>query len=169
MYIIVAVLVVVIIIAGAAAYVLSNNGGSTNATATPTPAPTVTVADASSISFNSSITAGGTTTMYMWRGIDIHTTANSTIRVDLEGGYSYILAVANETSYDSTDGGLTWTTGTFATDWAAWGATWQDYLDNLSHWNGSDATYAINDATIGNAAVSNIVVNPTIPASVFNQ
>ncbi len=165
-YAIVAVIVIIVVIVAAVfALGLIPMGGTP--AATPTPSAATGVADASSIIFSSNVTSGGTTTMYKWQGINIH--SNATFRVDLEGGYSYILNVANETAFESTDSGATWTTGSFTTDWAAWGATWQDYLDNLAHWNGSDATYSINDATIGNALVFDISVNPTIPPATFNQ
>jgi archaellin len=167
MYAIVAVIVIIIVIV-AAVFALGLIPTGSTPQATPTPTAATGVADASSIIFSSNITSSGTTTTYKWQGINIHTTANVTFRVDLEGGYSYILNVANETAFESTDGGVTWTTGDFATDWAAWGSTWQDYLDNLTHWNGTDATYTIDDATIGSALVFDISVNPTIPDSTFN-
>jgi len=166
-YAIVAVVIIIIVIAGVAAWYYYGNNGNSETTPTPTPAP-VGVADATTVSFNASVTSGGTTTVYMWQGKDIHSN-NVVFRVDLEGGYSYILNAGTQTAWESTDSGATWTAGVFADDWLAWGAKWQDYLDNLAHWNGNDATYSIDDATIGSAVVSNIVVNPTIPASTFNE
>ena len=166
-YVIVAIVVVVIVVGGIAAWYYYGNPGENSATPTPTPAP-VGVADATTISFNASVTSAGTTTMYMWQGRDIHL-ANVTFRVDLEGGYSYILNAGTQSAWESTDSGATWTAGVFADDWLAWGATWQDYLDKLANWNGMDATYSIDDATIGTALVSNILIDPVIPTSTFNE
>ncbi len=166
-YAIVAVVIIIIVIAGVAAWYYYGNSGNTEPTPTPTPGPSA-VADATTVSFNADVTSGGTTTTYMWQGKDIHSDM-VTFRVDLEGGYAYILNAGTETAWESTDSGATWTAGVFADDWLAWGATWQDYLDNLTHWNGEDATYSIDDATIGTAVVSDIVINPTISASTFNE
>jgi hypothetical protein len=167
-YAIVAVVIIIIVVAGVAIWYYYGNGtGNNEVTPTPTPPPSG-VADATTVSFNASVTAGGTTTMYMWQGKNIHADT-VTFRVDLEGGYAYILNAGTQTAWESTDSGATWTAGDFPTDWLAWGATWQDYLDNLTHWNGMDSTYSIDDATIGSAVVSNIVINPTIPAATFNE
>lgn len=166
-YAIVAVVIIIIVVAGAAAWYYTGNNGNNEATPTPTPPPSA-VADATTVSFNADVTSAGTTTTYMWQGKDIHS-SSVTFRVDLEGGYAYILNAGTQTAWESTDSGATWTAGVFADDWLAWGATFQDYLDNLAHWNGSDATYSIDDATIGSAVVSDIVVNPTIPAATFNE
>jgi hypothetical protein len=171
MYIIVAVLVVVIIIAGAAAYILStNNGGSNNATPTPTPAPTVSVASATNLTFTANVTSQGATTEYKWKGQDIHS-GNLTLRVDFST-YAYILNASAQKSWASTDSGTTFTASTFASDWGtvaapAFGNQWTDYIDNLAHWDGSSSTYSYTDAAGEAIVISNIVVNPTIPASTF--
>jgi hypothetical protein len=162
-YIIVAVLVVVIVIAGAAAYLLNNNGNGGTTNPTPTPTPTVSVADATNLTLSANLTSQGTTTEYKWSGKDIH--ANMTIRVDF-ANYAYILDAGQEKSWGSTDSGVTWTQGNFTADWIFWGTQWSGYLNNLTHWSGSgDYSYT---NTAGEAIVlSNISVNPTIPASTF--
>ncbi len=169
-YAIVAVLVVVIIIAGAAAYVLSNNGNGGTTNPTPTPTPTVSVADAANVTFSANVTNQGQTTEYKWQGQDIHS-GNLTLRVDF-ATYAYILNAGQQKSWMSTDSGATWKTSTFATDWGTvaapgFGNQWTDYVDNLAHWNGSDATYSYQDAAGEAILLFNISVNPTIPASSF--
>jgi|WetSurMetagenome_2_1015567.scaffolds.fasta_scaffold108493_3 hypothetical protein len=164
MYAIVAVVIIIIVIAGVAAWYYTGGMGGGGA-ATPTPSTTpVSVADATSLSFNSTV-AGVT---YVWQGNNIHSN-DVVFRVDLPGGYSYILNAGTQKAWESTDGGATWTAGDFATDWTAWSGQWTDFVSNLVHWNGADATYPVNDATVGDATVSAIVVNPTIPAATFNQ
>ena len=170
MYIIVAVLVVVIIIAGAAAYVLSNNSSNNNATPTPTPAPTVSVASATNLTFSANVTSQGVSTVYNWKGQNIHS-GNLTLRVDF-ATYAYILNASAQQSYASTDSGATFAHSTFASDWGttatpAFGNQWTDYVDNLAHWDGSSSTYSYTNTAGEAIVISNIVVNPTIPASAF--
>jgi hypothetical protein len=162
MYAIIAVVIVIIVVAGVAAWYFTSGtggGGAPSPSATP-----VSVASATSLSFNSTV-AGVT---YKWQGTNI--TGNVVFRVDLPGGYSYILNAGTQQAWESTDGGATWTAGTFLTDWASWSGQWQDFVNNLKNtWDGDNATLTINDATVGNAVVSDISVNPAIPASTLHQ
>ena len=148
------------------AYLLSNNGngGTTNPTPTPTPIPNG-VATATTLSFSANVTSGGQTTEYKWSGKDIH--ANMIIRVDF-AGYSYLLDAGQQKAWSSTDNGATWTASTnFVADWTAWGAQWTTYVDNLTHWNGSNANYQYSNPAGEAIVIYNITVNPTIPASTF--
>jgi hypothetical protein len=169
-YIIVAVVAIVIIIAGAAAYVLMNNGGSsgTNATPTPTPAP-LSVAGATSLQFTvEETTSGGSPVTYNYATRNFNSTTEE-IRVDIPGGsagnYSFIVKLADSTSFMSLDNGVTWTASSFATD-AAYATALNDYVTALYNWNGHDATYTYTSGTKTNV-ISAIHVNPSLPNSLF--
>lgn len=169
-YAVIAVIIIIIIIIAAAIALGWVNLGTTNPSATPTATPTTgptsttSVASATNLTFTASVTSQGTTTMYNWTGQNIHS-SGPIIRVDF-ANYAYIMDAGQQKSWDSTDSGSTWTTGNFTADWIAWSPQWTDYLNNLAHWTGS-GTYSYTNQ-VGEAIVlSNIVVNPTIPASAF--
>jgi archaellin len=163
-YAIVAV-VIIVVVGAVAAYVLNNNGGTTNPTATPTPNPSSNgVASATNLTFSAAVTSQGTTTTYNWKGQNIHSNG-PILRVDL-ATYAYILDAGQQKSWMSTDSGASWTAGNFTADWQSWSGQWTDYTTKLANWSGSgDYSYT---NTAGEAIViSNIIVDPAIPASTF--
>ena len=169
-YIIVAVLVIVIIIAGAAAYILMNNGGNggTNATPTPTPAP-LSVVGATSLQFTVvETTSGGSPVTYNYATRNFNA-SNEEIRVDIPGGeagnFSFIVKLADSTSFISMDNGATWTASDFGTD-AAYATSLNDYVTALYSWNGHDETYTYSVGEITNV-ISAIHVDPVLPDSLF--
>jgi hypothetical protein len=170
MYAIVAVIVIVIIIAGAAAYILmGNGGGTTNATPTPAPTTTPTVVGASSLQFTvDETTSGGSPVTYNY-AVKNFNASNEMLRVDIPGGsagnYSYIIKLADSTSYLSADNGVTWTASDFATD-AAFATSLNDYVTALVSWNGHDATYTYTAGSITNV-ISALHINPDLSDSMF--
>jgi hypothetical protein len=176
-YIIVAVLIVIIVVA-VAAYAVYYKGGSgtTSPTPTPTAAPT-TIVGATTLQFSVNETTKGQLVTYQyafenlsWSGTTVQET-NALIRLDIPGGssgnYSYIFNPHSEQSWSSTDNGMTWTAGHFATDWPQWSPLFNDYMTHLvSSWNGG-ATYSYT-ATSGSAnVIYDIKVNPTLSATFF--
>jgi uncharacterized protein YxeA len=166
-YIVVAVVIVIIIIAAAAAYVYMNpsEGG---ATPTPTATP-LSVAGATSLQFTvDETTSGGSPVTYDY-AIRNFNQSNEEVRLDIPGGesgnYSYIIKVADETSYLSIDNGVTWTASDFSTD-SGFVILSNDYINNLQNWNGHDETYTYTQGDITNV-ISAIHVNPPLPDSMF--
>jgi hypothetical protein len=171
MYLILAVLVIVIIIAGAAAYVLMNNNGDGGTNATPTPLPTTvpTVVGASSLQFTvQETTSGGSPVTYNY-AVKNFNASNEMLRVDIPGGsagnYSYIIKLADSTSFLSIDGGATWTASDFGTD-ASFATSLNNYVTELANWNGHDATYSYTAGQISNV-ISALHVNPPLEDSLF--
>jgi hypothetical protein len=170
MYALVAIIVIVIIIAGAAAYILmGNNGGSTNATPTPAPTAAPTVVGASSLQFTvDETTSGGSPVTYNY-AVKNFNASDEMLRVDIPAGsagnYSYIIKLADSTSFLSIDNGVTWTASDFATD-AAFATSLNDYVTALIDWNGHDATYTYTAGDITNV-ISALHVNPDLPDSMF--
>ena len=74
---------------------------------------------------------------------------------------------SSQESWNTIDGGTTWTVGDFTVDWPTWGPYWTDAVDNLIHWNGSDATYSFTNKDGDSVLAFDIVINPTIPDSTF--
>lgn len=169
-YIIVAVLVIVIIIAGAAAYLLMNNGGNGGTTATPTPTPApLSVVGATSLQFTvDETTSGGSPVTYNYATRNFNS-STAEIRVDIPAGeagnFSYIVKLADSTSFISMDNGATWAASDFATD-AAYATLLNDYVTALYSWNGHDATYTYTAGQITNV-ISAIHVDPVLPDSLF--
>ena len=170
MYIIVAVLVIVIIVAGAAAYILMGNGGG-GTSATPTPAPTTapTVVGASSLQFIvQETTSGGSPVTYNF-AVKNFNASNEMIRIDIPGGsagnYSYIIKLADSTSFLSIDNGATWTASSFGTD-ASFATSLNNYVTELANWNGHDATFTYTAGQITNV-ISALHVNPDLSDSLF--
>ena len=166
-YIIVAVLVVVIVVAGAAILLMNNSGGG-GTTPTPTPAP-VSVVGATSLQFTvNETTSGGAPVTYNYATKNFNA-SNEMLRVDIPGGaagnYSYIIKLADSTSFLSTDNGATWTASSFATD-ANFATLLNDYVTKLQNWNGHDATYTYTSGAITNV-ISAIHVNPSLADSLF--
>jgi hypothetical protein len=171
MYLIVAVLVIVIIVAGAAAYILMNNGnGGTNATPTPAPTTAPTVVGASSLQFTVQETTSGTSPVTYDYAVKNFNASNQMLRVDIPGGaagnYSYIIKLADSTSYLSVDNGVTWTSSDFATDATNFGTLLNNYVIELANWNGHDATYSYTAGQISNV-ISALHVNPPLEDSLF--
>jgi len=166
-YAIVAVVIIIIVIAGVAAWYYYGNTNNNGNGATPTPTPGGGIADASSLSFKANVTNTATgTTEYNWQGVNIHS-SDLTIRLDFVT-YGYIMNASSQESWNTIDSGTTWTVGDFTVDWPTWGPYWTDAVDNLTHWNGSDATYSFTNKDGDAVTVFDIVVNPTIPDSTFN-
>jgi hypothetical protein len=166
---IVAVLVAVIVVAGVG-IVLFNSKGTTR---------TVDVAKASSLQFSVDDTVQGVTATYYFAGKMIGA-SNLTVRVDMpianSGNYSYLFNFGEQKTWNSTDGGITWTdvSSDVANQWdGCWGPLWTSYVKNLGSWNGTgDYTYIsdneLNSMTSGNTIrIYNISVNPTLPDALF--
>jgi hypothetical protein len=169
MYIIVAVLVIVIVVAGVATYYLMNNGnGGTNATPTPTPAP-LSVVGATSLQFTVDETTNGANAVtynYATRNFNAST---EEIRVDIPGGsagnYSFIVKLADSTSFISMDDGATWSASDFTTD-AAYVTALNDYVTALYNWNGHDESYTYTSGDKTNV-ISAIHISPSLPDALF--
>ncbi len=170
MYIIVAVLVIVIVVAGVAAYYMMNNNGNggTSATPTPTPAP-VSVVGATSLQFTVDETTNGANAVTYNYATRNFNASNEEIRVDIPGGslgnYSFIVKLADSTSFISMDEGATWSASDFATD-AAYVTALNDYVTALYNWNGHDESYTYTSGDKTNV-ISAIHVNPPLPDSLF--
>jgi uncharacterized protein YpmB len=171
MYLIVAALVIVIIIAGAAAYVLMNNGGggTTNPTTTPSPTPAPSVLSATSLQFTvQETTSGGSPVTYNY-AVKNFNASNEMLRVDIPGGsdgnYSYIIKLADSTSFFSMDNGATWTASDFLSD-VSFATFLNDYVTELANWNGHDATFSYSVGEISNV-ISAIHVDPPLEDSLF--
>jgi hypothetical protein len=93
------------------------------------------------------------------------------LRVDIPGGeagnYTYVVKLADSTSFISMDEGVTWSASDFATD-VNFAVSLQDYMTNLANWNGHDATYSYTAASGASIVISAIHVNPTLDDSIFN-
>jgi hypothetical protein len=164
MYVIFAVVIIVIVFAGVGTWYYTGGGGSPSAKVTA-----VDFANATSVSFTANVTCEGMTSTYRFQGINIHSN-NTIFRVDLSGGYSYIVNCVAMQGWQSHDGGANWVAGDFTEFWNGWIGQWQDYINNLgSTWDGVESSFTITDSVLGTAVVSNIVVNQTIPPSTFNE
>jgi hypothetical protein len=167
-YIIVAVVIIIIIIAGVAAFLLmNNNGGTTNPTTTPTPTPPPSVASATSLKFNVQENPGTANALNYTYSVNNFNMSNEILRVDIPASsYSLVINLADSSARSSTNGGATWTTDDFATD-ATFATLLNDYATTLeASWTGQ-ATVSYNDSVGNTGTLSDIQVNPTIPASTF--
>jgi hypothetical protein len=91
------------------------------------------------------------------------------LRVDIPGGsagnYSYIIKLADSTSFLSIDNGVHWTASNFGTD-ASFATNLNNYVTELANWNGHDASFSYTAGQISNV-ISAIHVNPALEDSLF--
>jgi len=151
-YIIVAILAVVIVAVAAAALLMT-----TEEEQTPAPEPQ-TIADGDSLQFT---VADSTTGLDYYCAINDFTGETDIVRVDMamDGEcYSYILNLADSTSYASTDFGETWTKSKFADDSLYLEMAYGFATELQDNWDGLSATHSFTAGDIS-YTISDIKVN----------
>lgn len=169
MYAIVAVVVIIVVVAAVAgAYVLMNPGGGGGGGGGG--GDTFTAANATSLQYQADITSQGATVKYDFAGRNLGT-ANQTFRIDILGGetgnYSYILNAGDQTAWTAVNGVWTDISSEFLTQWDSWGAQWTANVNALGTWTTGSPDVTYNGSNGESIVISNIVVNPTLPDSLF--
>jgi hypothetical protein len=164
-YGVVAAAVIIIAVAAVAGYyLLMNPGGETP----PTP---VTVETATSLKYDATVTSQGSDIPYQFAGTDLNTTSLK-LRIDVLGGesgnYSYILNAEDQTAWSAVNGEWTDVSSDFTNQWTSWGTLWTNYMDALKSWSGT-GDYTFTDTNGDSVHISNISLNPTLAASLFQH
>jgi hypothetical protein len=171
MYILVAVVVIIIVVAAVAAYVFviqPSGGGGGGGGGEET---VYTLGNATSVQFDVNLTIAGSLGTYNFAGKNLNSSTNLLLRVEAnpvvsEGTvYSYIFYAGNETTMNNATG--TWAEGTFATDWPTWSGEFFGYVDHNPNWMTGDGNISYTDADGNTVLIYNIVLNPTLPDSMF--
>ena len=164
--IVAAVVIVVVVAAVAGAYVLMNpgGGGGGDGGGDGGGADTYVVTNATSLQFNVDETLSGITTTYnIFANKTVST--ETMLRFEIAGTPSlvYILDGGQHKVWSNATG--TWNEEDFTTQWDYWSPKFEGYVDSLAHWTTGEYTYTAADGT--SVRIYNIVVNPTLDASLF--
>ena len=164
MYIVAAVVVIIVVVAViAGAYVLMNPGGGGGGGGGGGE-DTYVPSNATSLQFNVDETLSGVTTNY--RVFSNNTASTETmLRIEIQPlpTLVYILDDGQNKVWSNATGA--WIEDDFATQWAYWSPKVEGYVDSLADWTTGEYTYTAADGA--SVRIYDIVVNPTLDASLF--
>ena len=164
---VVLVVIAIIVVAAVVGVLLATRGGGGSGGGSGG----TSVAGASSLQFNADIAVNATTTYkYTYYAKNIGT-SNAMVRVEISDGISMIEIVneAQQQAWVCENGAWTNATGSFSNYWSAINSGFASTKSELSNWSGS-GSYTYTDPTTGySIRFYNIVVNPSLPDSLFEH
>lgn len=160
------IVVVVIAIIGVGVYLAMSGTGGNGDTPTPTPTP-AGVADASSLKFSVEVTEDGETYTNNYMANNIGTT-DLQVRIEMvEYDMVYIVNGADQEAWSYMAGEWMDISSSFQDEWDLWSTSVDGYQDDLTDWTGTgEYTYTAGGTTV---RIFDIEVNPSLPASLFQQ
>jgi hypothetical protein len=169
-YALVVVVIVVIAVVFGGGYLLGWFGGGGNG-GNGGPTTVYTMGNATSLQYTVDLTTAGVVGTYKFAGRNLGT-ASIELRVDanpvvVDGTtYSYIMFAGNQTSWNNETG--TWGQGNFMQDWGVtWSPQWSSYIAHDADWKAGDDDITYTDDSGNEVLIYDIVVNPTLPDSLF--
>jgi hypothetical protein len=170
-YIIVAVLVIIIVVAGVVVYYYMGTGESGGGGGGG--GETVyTLGNATSVQYTVNLTDPTGVGIYTFAGRNLGT-ADIELRVDATpvvgyDTYSYIMFATNQTSYNNETG--TWAAGNFTQDWGVtWSGQFEGYISHNADWMTGDSNISYHDSAGNEVLVYDIMINPSLPDSLFQS
>jgi hypothetical protein len=151
--------IIIIIAVAVGVYALMNSGGSKNV---------ITIENATTVQYDANVTLHDMLITYKFAGKNLGT-SDLTLRVDLlggaEGNYSYILIQGQQKGWESINSAA-WTDISFNDMWTYYLPQWDGHLNAMKSWSGTGPLTYTN-AEGGLVTLYNIVLNPELPASLF--